>query len=114
MIRRLARGAIAFLDWLDAHDLTLNSCQQADLDCWLTGERAVYREEAGRFIRWARCSKLTACYLPAAPRWNGPAGRGAPPGYRVSATGGCSYACENADPDLADIRQADNERCLPR
>ena len=27
MIRRLARGAIAFLDWLDAHDLTLNSCQ---------------------------------------------------------------------------------------
>ena len=73
MIRRLARGAIAFVDWLDAHDLTLNSCQQADLDQWLTGERAVYREEAGRFIRWARGSKLTACYLPAAPRWNGPA-----------------------------------------
>ena len=72
MIRRLARGAIAFLDWLDAHDLTLNSCQQADLDRWLTDERAAYREEAGRFIRWARCSKLTACYLPAAPRWNGP------------------------------------------
>jgi len=73
MIRRLARGAIAFLDWLDAHDLTLSSCQQADLDRWPADERAVYREEAGRFIRWARGSKLTAGYLAAAPRWNGPA-----------------------------------------
>jgi len=73
MIRRLARGAIAFLDWLDAHDLTLDSCQQADLDRWLADQRAVYREEAGRFIRWARGSKPTAGYLPAAARWNGPA-----------------------------------------
>jgi len=73
MARRLARGAITFLDLLDAHDLTLNSCQQADLDRWLAGERAVYREEAGRFIRWARGSKLTAGYVAAAPRWNGPA-----------------------------------------
>ena len=32
MIRRLARGAVAFLDWLDAHNRTLGSCQQADLD----------------------------------------------------------------------------------
>jgi hypothetical protein len=32
MIRRLARGAVAFLDWPDAHDRTLRSCQQADLD----------------------------------------------------------------------------------
>ena len=44
MIRRLARGAIAFLDWLDAHDLTLNSCQQADPDRSRTDERAAYRE----------------------------------------------------------------------
>ena len=73
MTRRLARGAVAFLDWLDAHDLTLSSCQQADLDRWLADERGIYREEAGRFIRWARASKLTAGYLPAAPRWNGPA-----------------------------------------
>jgi hypothetical protein len=73
MIRRLARGAVAFLDWLDTQDLTLGSCQQADLDRWLAGEHAVYREEAGRFIRWARASKLTSGYFPAAPRWNGPA-----------------------------------------
>ena len=72
MIRRLARGAVAFLDWLDAHDLTLGSCRQADLDRWLADEQAVYREEAGRLIRWARASKLTTGHL-AAARWNGPA-----------------------------------------
>ena len=72
MIRRLARGAVAFLDWLDAHDLTLGSCQQADLDRWLADEHAVYRDEAGRLIRWARASKLTTGHL-AAARWNGPA-----------------------------------------
>ena len=72
MIRRLARGAVAFLDWLDAHDLTLGSCRQADLDRWLADEHAGYREEAGRLIRWARASNLTAGHL-AAARWNGPA-----------------------------------------
>ena len=72
LIRRLARGAVAFLDWLDAHGLTLGSCQQADLDRWLADESATYREEAGRFIRWARASKLTTGHL-AAARWNGPA-----------------------------------------
>ncbi len=73
MIRRLARGAVAFLDWLDGHDLTLSSCQQADLDRWLADGQAVYREEAGRLLRWARASKLTAGYLASSARWNGPA-----------------------------------------
>jgi hypothetical protein len=72
MIRRLARGAVVFLDWLDAHDLTLRSCQQADLDCWAADEQAAYREEAGRLVRWARAGKLTTGHL-AAARWNGPA-----------------------------------------
>ena len=72
MIRRLARGAVAFLDWLDAHDLTLGSCGQGDLDRWLADEHASYREEAGRLIRWARASKLTTSHLTAA-QWNGPA-----------------------------------------
>ncbi|MGH3409676.1 MAG: hypothetical protein ACRDRJ_45360, partial [Streptosporangiaceae bacterium] len=73
LTRRLARGAVAFLDWLDARGLTLGSCQQADLDRWLADEQAVYREEAGRLIRWARAARLTSCYLPSAARWNGPA-----------------------------------------
>ena len=72
MIRRLARGAVAFLDWLDAHNLSLGSCQQADLDRWLADKQAVYREETGRLVRWARASKLTTGHL-AAARWNGPA-----------------------------------------
>jgi hypothetical protein len=73
LTRRLARGAIAFLDWLDLAGLTLRSCQQADLDRWLASGQAIYREEAGRLIRWAHTARLTSCYLPSAARWTGPA-----------------------------------------
>ncbi|MQA12594.1 MAG: hypothetical protein GEV09_00030 [Pseudonocardiaceae bacterium] len=72
MVRRLARGAVAFLDWLHAHDLTLATCQQADIDHWATDESGTYREEAGRLIRWARATKLTTAHV-AATSWNGPA-----------------------------------------
>lgn len=72
MIRRLARGAIAFLKWLSAHQCTLQTCQQADLEAWAADTSATYREEAGRLIRWARANKLTTCQL-ASNRWNGPA-----------------------------------------
>jgi hypothetical protein len=71
LTRRLARGAVVFLDWLHAHDLTLGACQQADLDRWLTDESATYREETGRLIRWAHANKLTPVHI-AATRWNGP------------------------------------------
>jgi hypothetical protein len=40
MIRRLAHSAAAFLDWLDAHDLTLSNWQQASLGHWLADEQA--------------------------------------------------------------------------
>ncbi|MCL2586384.1 MAG: hypothetical protein FWE35_28475 [Streptosporangiales bacterium] len=73
LTRRLARGAIAFLDWLDTAGLTLESLRQADLDQWLASGQAGYREEAGRLIRWASANRLTSCYLPAAARWTGPA-----------------------------------------
>ena len=73
LTRRLARGAIAFLDWLDSAGLTLGNCQQADLDRWLASGQAVYREEAGRLIRWAHAAGLTSCYLLSAARWTGPA-----------------------------------------
>jgi hypothetical protein len=74
LTRRLARGAIAFLDWLDSRGLTLGTCRQADLDYWLASGQATYRDEAGRLIRWAGANRLTTCYLPSAPRWTGPAG----------------------------------------
>jgi len=73
LIRRLARGAGAFLDWLGSRGLTLGDCRQADLDYWLASGQATYREEAGRLIRWANAARITTCYLPAAARWNGPA-----------------------------------------
>ena len=73
LTRRLARGAIAFLDWLDSADLTLGNCQQADLHGWLASGQAIYREETGRLIRRAHAARLTSCYLPSAARWTGPA-----------------------------------------
>lgn len=72
MVRRLGRGAIAFLDWLAAHHLTLQTCRQSDLDRWAVDEKAIYRQETGRLIRWARANKLTGCHLPST-RWTGPA-----------------------------------------
>jgi hypothetical protein len=71
LTRRLARGAIAFLDWLDSADLTMSTCRQGDLDRWLASGQAVYREEAGRLIRWAHAARLTSCYLPSASKTSG-------------------------------------------
>jgi len=70
-IRQRAQAAIAFLGWLGTRDLTLDTCQQADLDRWLAGESATYRRPAGHFIRWAHASKLTTVRVTAV-RWNGP------------------------------------------
>jgi hypothetical protein len=70
-IRQRAQAAVAFLDWLRRHDLTLGTCQQADLDRWLTDDSATYRKTAGHFIRWARSNKLTTVHA-AAIRWAGP------------------------------------------
>jgi hypothetical protein len=72
LTRRLARGAVKFLDWLDAHELTLTTLRQADLDRWRTDESATYRAEAGQLIRWAHANQLTTVHLPAT-HWNGPA-----------------------------------------
>jgi hypothetical protein len=69
-IRQHARAAVAFLDWLDAHDLALSDCRQADLDRWFTDDSGAYRKEVGHFIRWARTNELTTVRI-AAVRWNG-------------------------------------------
>ena len=39
---------------------------------WAVDEKATYRQETGRLIRWARANKLTGCRL-SSTRWNGPA-----------------------------------------
>ncbi|MEU3188132.1 hypothetical protein ABZ707_28645 [Streptomyces sp. NPDC006923] len=69
--RQRTHAAVAFLNWLTAHDLTLDTCRQADLDRWLTDDSATYHQTAGHFIRWARTNKLSTVHLPAI-RWNGP------------------------------------------
>jgi hypothetical protein len=72
-IRQQLRAAIVLLDWLTAHDLTLQTAGQGDLEAWLAGEQASHRLEAGHFVRWANAQKLTSLDFPAT-RWGGPTG----------------------------------------
>ena len=62
---------VAFLDWLTEHQLTLGSCEQSDLDRWLTDAATTRRGPAGHFIRWAHKNKLTSVRI-GAHRWLGP------------------------------------------
>ncbi len=71
--QRIIKAAIALLDWLTAHDLTLATARQGDLEAWLAGAQASHRTDAGNFVRWARKQKLTSMDF-AAIRWAGPAG----------------------------------------
>lgn len=51
-------GAVRFLDWLAAHDLTLGTCTQRDLDLWLaTGPRSRY--DVHHFVEWTSQRKLS-------------------------------------------------------
>ena len=70
-IRSHARAAGAFLDWIEAHNLTLGTCTQADLDRWRSDDSGVYRFQTGNFIRWAHANKLTTAHL-ASVRCGGP------------------------------------------
>lgn len=70
-VRQHVRGATALLDWLTAHNLTLATCRQGDLDRWLTDETATHCREAGHFVRWAKKQKLTRLDFPAV-KWGGP------------------------------------------
>lgn len=73
VVQQHVRAAIALLDWLTGRGLTLATCQQPDLEAWLTSNEATHRREAGHFIRWAKTQKLTTLRFPAA-RWSGPCG----------------------------------------
>ena len=70
-VRQRTYAAVAFLDWLTEHQLTLGSCQHSDLDRWLTDDTATNRGQAGHFIRWAHKNKLTSVRV-GAHRWMGP------------------------------------------
>jgi hypothetical protein len=70
-VRQHIKAAIAVLDWLAAHNLTLATAGQRDLDAWLVNEHAIHRRDAGHFIRWANKQKLTSLDA-LAVRWDGP------------------------------------------
>ncbi|HKT05506.1 MAG TPA: hypothetical protein VJT31_38805 [Rugosimonospora sp.] len=67
------RAAVALLDWLAEHGLTLTTARQSDLEAWLASPQATHREGAGNFVRWARRQKLTRLDF-AAVKWGGPTG----------------------------------------
>lgn len=56
--RNQVLGAVRFLDWLPAHDRTLATCTQGDLDLWLaTGPRSRY--DVRHFLEWTSERKLS-------------------------------------------------------
>ena len=66
-------AAAAFLDWLEAQHLTLETCTQAHLDHWMAAATTAQRGRTGPFVRWARRQKLTRLDFPATA-WSGPTG----------------------------------------
>jgi hypothetical protein len=54
VVQKHVKAAIALLDWLTEHDLTLGTACQGDLEAWLTDEQATHRRDVGDFVRWAR------------------------------------------------------------
>ena len=71
VVQQQVRAAAALLDWLDARNLTLGTCGQADLDEWLSGSGTSHHRDAGHFVRWATRQRLTSAFIPAV-RWQGP------------------------------------------
>ncbi len=51
-VRASVRAALALLRWLDAHQLTLASCRQADIDRWIADGPST-RYQARTFLQWA-------------------------------------------------------------
>jgi hypothetical protein len=49
--QRIIKAAVALLDWLTAHDLTLTTARQGDLETWLLTAQASHRTDAGNFVR---------------------------------------------------------------
>jgi len=70
--KRNIKAAVALLDWLTAHGLTLATAGQGDLDAWLASTQPL-RGDSGNFVRWAHRHKLTRLDH-AAERWGGPTG----------------------------------------
>lgn len=73
-VRQRVHAAIALLDWLRTRGLTLSTCQQADLDTWMTSKDTSYLAITGNFVRWAISQRINRDLRFAATRWTGPTG----------------------------------------
>jgi len=51
--------ATQFLGWLDARELTLTTCGQADIDAWIVGHRTHARKSLRPFLLWCMDIELT-------------------------------------------------------
>ena len=69
--RQHLRAAVYLLTWLQGQHLTLATCRQADLECWMTSDDVRLRQEAGHFVRWALAQKIARDLSFPAERWNG-------------------------------------------
>ncbi|MGY1503694.1 site-specific integrase (plasmid) [Streptomyces sp. QTS52] len=70
--RQHLRAAVYLLNWLADQNLTLATCQQTDLERWMTSDDVRHRQEAGHFVRWALSQKIARDLTFPAERWNGP------------------------------------------
>ncbi|MEV8598771.1 site-specific integrase [Streptomyces griseoviridis] len=70
--RQHLRAAVYLLNWLGDQNLTLATCQQTDLERWMTSDDVRHRQEAGHFVRWALSQKIARDLTFPAERWNGP------------------------------------------
>ncbi len=52
------KAAIAFMSWLDTHDIDLQDTAQSDLDRWLVDHSSLHRTVV-TFIRWAVARRVT-------------------------------------------------------
>jgi hypothetical protein len=64
--RNQVAAAVAFLGWLDQHDLTLADCTHEHIDTWLTTGPAS-RRDARHFLAWTAQQGLTATFTISAP-----------------------------------------------
>lgn len=72
-VRQHVTAATAFLDWLEAHELTLKTCAQPRLDLWLA-EGDGHRARSSNFVRWAVTHRHASHLSAPATHWTGPSG----------------------------------------
>ncbi|MFJ9251040.1 hypothetical protein [Streptomyces sp. NPDC101776] len=77
------KAATVFLNWLSAHDLTLTTCGQADIDRWHVEHKERYRNTVRPFLLWCQITKLTR-------RFRLPSPQACKGGTALTATAGAS------------------------